>query len=79
GRTRDIVVSGRRPRGSVIGDIPAAQTFNPLDIRAYGASDIGELVQALGPQVGSDRGRADNAPVVLLNGKRVSSFLEISR
>ncbi|MGK3765509.1 hypothetical protein ABI019_15825, partial [Enterococcus faecium] len=30
GRTRDIVVSGRRPRGSVIGDIPAAQTFNPL-------------------------------------------------
>ncbi|HEX8483403.1 MAG TPA: TonB-dependent receptor [Allosphingosinicella sp.] len=75
----EIVVTGQRPRGSVIGDIPPAQTLSPLDIRAYGASTIGELLQTLGSQVSSDRGRTDNGPIVLLNGKRVSSFAEISR
>ena len=75
----DIVVSGQRPRGSVIGDIPPTLTFSPLDIKAYGANDIGELLQTLAPQVSSDRGRDDSGPVVLLNGKRVSSFLEIAK
>lgn len=74
-----IVVTGQRPRGSVIGDLPPEQSFNPLDIRAFGASDIGELLQTLAPQVSSNRGREDSGPVVLLNGKRVSSFAEISR
>lgn len=74
----DIVVNGRKPRGSVIGDIPAIQTFTPLDLRAYGANDINELIQSLGPQVGSSRGRSDDGPVVLLNGKRVASFLDIA-
>jgi hypothetical protein len=76
---RDILVTGQRPRGSVIGDIPPERTFGPLDIRAYGASDIQELIQTLGPQVSSDRGREDGDPVVLLNGKRVSSFAEIAK
>lgn len=76
---RDILVTGQRPRGSVIGDIPPERTLSPIDIRAYGASDIGELIQTLGPQVSSDRGREDGDPVVLLNGKRVSSFAEIAK
>lgn len=79
GEGNDVVVTGRKPRGSVIGDIPPERTFNPIDIRAYGASDVGELLQALGPQVSSSRGREDSGPVVLLNGKRVSSFTEIAR
>jgi hypothetical protein len=76
---KEIVVTGQRPRGSVIGDIPPVRTFNPLDIKAFGANDIGELLQTLGPQVSSGQGRDDNGPVVLLNGKRVSSFAEIAR
>jgi hypothetical protein len=76
-KDREIVVTGHRPRGSVIGDIPPERSFNPIDIRAYGADDIGGLLEALGPQVAS--GRGDSGPVVLLNGKRVSSFREISR
>jgi hypothetical protein len=76
-KDREIVVTGHRPRGSVIGDIPPERSFNPIDIRAYGADDIGGLLEALGPQVAS--GRGDAGPVVLLNGKRVSSFREISR
>ncbi len=59
--------------------MPPERTFGPLDIRAYGANDIQELIQALGPQVSSDRGREDGDPVVLLNGKRVSSFAEIAK
>lgn len=77
--TGDIVVTGKRPRGSVIGDIPPERTFSPLDIRAFGASNIGELLQTLGPQVSSNRGREDSGPVTLLNGRRVSDFSEIAR
>lgn len=79
GQPGEIVVSGQRPRGSVIGDIPAERTFSQLDIRAYGASTIGDLLDVLGPQVASNRGRGDNAPITLLNGRRVSDFSEIAR
>lgn len=74
-----ILVTGQRARGSVIGNLPPERTFNPLDIRAYGAANIGELIQELGPQVSSARGREDSGPVTLLNGRRVSSFAEIAR
>lgn len=79
GSGNEVVVTGQRPRGSVIGDIPPTQTFNPQDIRAYGADDIGGLIQTLGQQMSSGQGREDKGPVVLLNGKRVSSFTEIAR
>lgn len=75
----DVLVRGRRPRGSVIGDVPAERSFNPLDLRAYGANDIGELLQTLTPQLTSNRGREASGPVVLVNGKRVSSIAEISK
>lgn len=79
GGGKDIVVTGQKPRGSVIGGIPPTQTFSPLDIRALGASDIGGLLETLGPQVSSGRGRGDSGPITLLNGKRVSSFAEVAR
>lgn len=75
----EIVVTGQRPRGSVISDVPPERTLSTLDVRAYGASDIGELLDTIRPQVSSDLGREDNDPVVLLNGKRVSSFAEIAK
>lgn len=73
----DIVVSAQRPRGSVVGEIPPERTFGPLEIDAYGASNIRELIDTLGPQVSSTRGEGAN-PVTLLNGRRVSSFSEIA-
>jgi hypothetical protein len=76
---REIVVTGERPRGSVISDIPAERTFQQTDVRAYGANDIQELLGTLGPQVSSDRGREDSGPIVLLNGQRVSSLAEIAK
>jgi hypothetical protein len=77
--TGDIVVAGQRPRGSVNSDIPPERTFNQLDIRAFGADNIAALLDTIGPQTASNRGRADGSPVTLLNGRRVSDFAEIAR
>ena len=71
----DIVVTGTRgQRGSVIGDIPPEQTLSPADVRSYGVSSISDLITELAPQTTSGRG---GAPIVLLNGKRISGFQEI--
>ncbi|MCZ3185204.1 TonB-dependent receptor plug domain-containing protein, partial [Acinetobacter baumannii] len=55
------------------------RVFSPVDLRAYGADSIGALLEALGPQVTSNRGRGDGTPVTLLNGRRISDFSEIAR
>lgn len=73
----EIVVTGQRPRGSVLGDIPAEVTLSPAEIRSYGASNVNELLDALAPQTGSGRGRGGGRPVVLVNGRRISSFSEV--
>lgn len=75
----EVVVTAERPRGSVLGDVSSERTFSPLEVRAFGVSNIGELIQVLGPQVSSNRGREDSGPVTLLNGRRVSSFAEVAR
>lgn len=73
----EIVVTGARERGAVIGDIPPENQLDRREIRAYGASSISELLTALSPQTASTRGRGGDAPVVLLNGRRISGFGEI--
>ena len=72
----EIVVTGVR-RGSVVGDIPPENELSGRDIRATGATDITELLDALAPQIGSARGRGGERPVLLLNGQRISGFREI--
>ena len=72
----EIVVTGVR-RGTVIGDIPPENTLTARDVRATGATDITELLDALAPQIGSARGRGGERPVLLLNGQRISSFREM--
>jgi hypothetical protein len=73
----DVVVEGNRlPPGSVTGDIPPEQVLTPADIRSYGVSSLSDLLTELSPQTRSDRG-SGGAPVVLLNGRRISSFAEI--
>lgn len=72
----EIVVTGVR-RGTVIGDIPPENELNARDIRATGATDIAELLDALAPQIGSARGRGGERPILLLNGQRISGFREI--
>lgn len=73
----EIQVIARREPGTVIGNIPPENQLNSRDIRAYGASSVAELLQAIAPQTASGRGRDSGAPVVLLNGRRISGFREI--
>src|SRR3982751_1214644 len=77
GDEEEIVITGAKPRGSVVGDIPPEDTLDSRDIRATGATSITELLDALAPQIGSTQGRGGGQPVLLLNGQRISSFGEM--
>ena len=74
---QEITVTGARPRGSVIGNIPPENVLDSRDIRATGATSISELLDSIATQTGSARGRGTGAPVVLLNGQRISGFREL--
>ncbi|MBU1346808.1 MAG: TonB-dependent receptor [Alphaproteobacteria bacterium] len=76
-RLDDVVVTSARPRGSVQGDIEPDIVLDAEQLRAYGASNIAELLTALEPLTRSARGRSGGGPVVLLNGRRTSGFREI--
>lgn len=73
----EIVVTGTFERGKVEGDIAPELQLSAADIRAFGAGSLADLLQELGPQLRSARGRGGEAPVVLVNGRRVSGFAEI--
>ncbi len=74
--TDDEIVVTAEMRGSVVGDIQPEQVLTPADIRSYGVSSVGELLDALSPQTSSGRG-SGGRPVVLLNGRRISGFREL--
>ncbi|MBN8829091.1 MAG: TonB-dependent receptor [Sphingomonadales bacterium] len=71
----DIVVTGARERGAVVGDVKPEQQLQAADIRALGVSSISDLLTELGPQLQSASGKP---PVTLLEGHRISSFREIA-
>jgi hypothetical protein len=77
GDEEEIVVTGQRARGSVIGDIPPENVLDSRDVRATGATNMDELLAAIAPQVGSGQGRGGEQPVLLLNGQRISSYREM--
>lgn len=73
----DVVVIGKPPRGSVIGDIPPVNVLSSRDVRATGATSFDELLDAIAPDIGVARGAGAARPLVLLNGRRVSSYREL--
>lgn len=73
----DIVVVATRLRGQVDAPQPPLITLDEEDIATYGAGSITELIEALGTQTTSSRGRGGGFPVMLINGQRVSSFREM--
>ncbi|HXS50185.1 MAG TPA: TonB-dependent receptor plug domain-containing protein [Sphingomicrobium sp.] len=77
GDEEPIVVQGTRARGSVVGDIPPVNVLDSRDVRATGATNINDLLDALAPQIGSSQGRGGERPLILINGQRVSSFREL--
>lgn len=77
GEGQDIVITGQRARGAALGDIAPIATLDSRGVRATGATNISELLSALAPQIGSAQGRGGEAPILLLNGQRVSGFREL--
>ncbi len=73
----EIVVTAQSSAGSVDTDVPPDLVLTEDDIASYGASNLTDLVAALSTQTRSGRGRDGGAPVVLVNGRRVSGFSEI--
>ncbi len=57
--------------------IKPEMTLDAEDVASYGASTIEELLEQLGPQVSSGRGRGSERPVILIDGVKVASFREI--
>ena len=73
----EIVVVATRLMGQVNAPQPPLITLDEEDIASYGASSITELIEALGTQTTSSRGRGDGFPIMLINGQRISSFREM--
>jgi hypothetical protein len=73
----EIVVTGTFQRGSVVGDVRPEAQLDAADIQSFGASNLADLLQELGPLLRSGRGRGGEPPIVLVNGLRVSGFSEI--
>jgi iron complex outermembrane receptor protein len=74
----DIVVDGKIPPGAVIGDIPPENQLTPADIASYGVGTVNDLLAQITEMTESDQGRDSSAaPVILVNGKRVSGVNEV--
>lgn len=72
-----VVVAGVRTLpGAVAGDITPELSISPREIRAYGAANVSELLEALAPQTASGQG-SGGRPVTLINGGRTSGWAEI--
>ena len=70
-----VVTASQTEYGAVLGDAKPELRFNAGDVMSFGVSSIGELLEELSPQV--DGGT--EAPVFLLNGKRLKNIGEIRR
>ena len=71
----EVVVTAAQS-GAVVGGVVPELQLDPADIQAYGVSTIAELLGQLSAQTRSEQGRG-GAPVILLNGRRISGFAEI--
>ncbi|MEQ1509384.1 MAG: ABC transporter ATP-binding protein [Sphingopyxis sp.] len=74
----DIVVVAERLPGSVETDIPADEVLSADEIASYGAANLGDLIGQLAVRTRSGGGRGGGAPVILLNGRRISGFGELA-
>jgi hypothetical protein len=68
----EIIVTAPRERGTVIGRSVPDVRLGREEIATYGAGSVGELLTTLRPQTGE-------APVVLVNGRRIAGSNEVSR
>jgi len=73
----EILVVATRIKGQVEAPQAPIMTLDEADIAAYGAESLDDLLTMLSPETSSGRGRGSGAPVILLNGRRISNFREM--
>jgi len=71
----ELVISGKPPPGSVVGDIKPDLVLTPQEVQSYGVDTVDDLLNELEPQTST--GPGSPAPVVLLNGRRISGYNEV--
>ncbi len=70
----DIVITGKRLPGSVIGDTEPVAILDAAAMQALGVTNLSDMLRLLKPLTTSASG---GEPVFLLNGRRVSGYGEI--
>lgn len=71
-----VVTASTRMPGSALGEIKPELTLGGADVRALGVSSVTEILAELAPQI---RGTGGGAPLILLEGRRVSGRQEIEK
>lgn len=72
-----IDVVGHKARGQALGHLKPLMQIKADEIRAYGVDSASDLLTAISPETRSGRGAGGNAPITLLNGKRISGQQEL--
>lgn len=72
-----IVVDGASRRGATLSDIEPELVLTEADIAAYGVTTFSELLAIIAAETSSGRGRRQEPPVPLINGRRVAGFREL--
>lgn len=72
----EIIVSARKARGSPPGDPLPIRSLNAIDVRAFGATTVGDLIKLVSND--ADEQTGSGGSIVLLNGRRPSSLEEIA-
>ena len=73
-----VVVTGSRIRGRARGEFAPTFELSEDEISSFAAGDLSELLDSLTPLLGGASGSGQERPLILLNGKRISGFREIS-
>lgn len=75
-----VTVSGSYFRDAVLSNMQPEIRLTSEDIRAYGVNSIEDLLEELGPEISSSRGRSGGRPILLIDGVRVAGgFRELHR
>ena len=73
----EIVVLAQRPRAAVPGAILAETNLDANAVAALGASTIADVLAQITPLTDGSQARAGDAPILLVNGRRIGSFDEV--
>jgi len=76
-RDADIVVTATVPPDPMMGNIPLQNQLSQAQIADYGVPTVADLLDELASQLEIEPGRIASGPLVLVNGRQISSVHEV--